>query len=135
MARMVSLKRPKSDAGGNGASQPSEYANPDDDGVSVHLDHHHLMKLKGDDGEPIAGRMKSGHKVSFSGSGVVERSESRSGKDGERHSATIRLHRGGIEHEGGADDERGELRSELMRVHEKSESAAHERAERKSVKP
>lgn len=132
MAPMVSLKRPKDDDDKPAASP--EYVNPDDEGVAVHLDHHHLMKLKGDDGEPIAGRMKSGHKVSFSGSGVVERSESRSGNDGERHSATIRLHHGSLEHEADGGDERGELRSELMRVHEKSETAAHERTEQRAAK-
>lgn len=127
MPRMVSLKRSKADSekerGVNGPAT-ADYSNPDDEGVAVNLDHHHLMKLKGGDGEPIAGRMKSGHKVSFSGEGTVERSESRSGKDGERHSATIRLHKGSMEHEPGQEDEREGLRSELAATHEKAEARA-----------
>jgi len=56
------------------------------------------MKLKGADGKPIVGRLKSGHPVAFHGRGVVERSESRSTDEGERHSATLRLHHGAVEH-------------------------------------
>jgi hypothetical protein len=96
---MVSLKRPKADLKKqrdrlNGP--PSPYHSPDDDGVRVDLEHHHLMALKGDDGQPIAGSLKSGNPVVFHGMGKVERSESRSTPDGERHSATVRLHRGAV---------------------------------------
>ncbi len=115
MSKMVSLKRPKSDKQETSGVSPKDFVNPEDEGVAVNLQHHHLMKLKGTDGQPLAGKMKSGNRVSFSGEGTVERSESRSGKDGERHSATLRLHKGAIEHEPDADDERGDLRTEIAK--------------------
>ncbi len=115
MSKMVSLKRPKSDKQETAGVPKNDFVHPEDEGVAVNLDHHHLMKLKGGDGAPIAGKMKSGHRVSFSGEGTVERSETRSGKDGERHSATLRLHKGAIEHEPDADDEREDLRTEIAR--------------------
>jgi hypothetical protein len=108
---MQSLKRPPADLKKmrermNAA--PTPYTSPDDQGVRVNLDHHHLMALKGADGRPIAGQMKSGHRVSLRGEGVVERSESRSTPDGERHEATIRLHRGEVSHKG---DRKGDDRA------------------------
>jgi hypothetical protein len=48
---------------------------PANEFVSVNLDHHHLWKL---------GYVKSGRQVAFRGRGAVERSETRSTKDGER---------------------------------------------------
>ena len=122
MARMVSLKRPKGDADKEKLSVPAEYHNPGDDGPSMNLEHHHLMKMKDGDGEPIAGRLKSGHQVEFHGTGVVERSETRSGKDGDQHSATIRMHKGSLEHEPDADEERADLRNEITRNTEASEA-------------
>lgn len=100
---MQSLKRPPADLKKQRErmnAPPTPYTSPDDQGVSVNFEHHHLMALKGADGQPIAGRMKSGHRVSFAGQGIVERSESRSTPDGERHEATIRLHRGEVTHKG-----------------------------------
>jgi hypothetical protein len=111
MARMVGLKRPKSDDAG----APETMASPANDGVAIHLEHHHLMKMKDADGEPIAGRLKSGHKVEFHGTGTVERSETQSTPEGDRHSATIRLHKGAVEHEASPDEERDELRDEIAR--------------------
>lgn len=122
MARMVSLKKPNADKKDEMAEAPRDFINPDDDGVRVELDHHHLMKMKDGDGEPIAGRLKSGHQVEFRGSGVVERSETRSGKDGDQHSATIRMHKGSLEHEPDADEERAGLRNEISRNTEASEA-------------
>lgn len=107
MARMVSLKRPKEAKDESGPT--AEYRNPDDEGVAVHLDHHHLEKMG------LGGQLKNGHKVSFSGEGTVESASSRSDKGGERHSATLRLKRGGVEHkssykdDGDGDDLKGEL--------------------------
>ena len=120
MPRMVSLKRPKGDADKEKLSVPDAYRNADDDGPSMNLEHHHLMKMKDGDGEPIAGRLKSGHQVEFHGSGVVERSETKSGKDGDQHSATIRMHKGSLEHEPDADEERAGLRNEISRNTEAS---------------
>jgi hypothetical protein len=102
----VSLRRPKSKSQERErAAMPS--TSPEEMGVAVHLEHHHLMRLKGADGKPIAGRMKSGNPVTFAGRGKVERSESRSTPDGERHSATIRLHHGAIAHRAGEELGRG----------------------------
>jgi hypothetical protein len=101
--KMQSLKRPPADLKKQRegmTAAPTPYTSPDDQGVRVNLEHHHLMALKGADGQPIAGQMKSGHRVSFAGEGIVERSESRSTPDGERHEATIRLHRGTASHKG-----------------------------------
>lgn len=125
MTKMVSLKksaadrRAEKDAMGSRdvVSVPAE-----NEGVTVNLDHHHLMNMG------VGGGMKSGHKVSFNGTGTVERSESRSTPEGERHSATLRLDRGGIEHEGDeAEEERGEIKTEIMSAHDKAEQGRVDR--------
>jgi len=113
MTKMVSLKksaadrRTEKDALGETAAVVDE--SPEHEGIAVHLEHHHLMKLG------VGGALKSGHKVELHGAGTVERSETRSTKDGERHSATIRLHKGAIEHEADRDEERDNLRSEIAK--------------------
>lgn len=109
MARMVNLKRNKTEKK-EGATVD---AYPGDDGVSVHLEHHHLTKLG------VGGGLKSGDQVEFAGRGHVEHSSTTTDKDGERHSATIRLHKGALDHEAQERDgeaERGELRGELERA-------------------
>ena len=106
MSKMVNLKRPKSDRKGDGAEVA---AYPGDDGVSVHLDHHHLTKLG------VGGALKSGDQVEFVGRGHVEHSSTTTDKEGERHSATIRLHKGALEHEPAKDEERDELKGELAK--------------------
>jgi len=100
MPAMVSLKRSKADlkAQQERTASPVAWSDPDKQGVRLELEHHHLMNLKGADGQPIAGQLKSGNRVAFQGAGTVERSESRSTPEGERHSATIRLHRGAVQH-------------------------------------
>lgn len=118
MVKMVSLKksaadrRAEKDALGT-TDVPSVPA--EDEGVSVNLDHHHLMNMG------VGGGMKSGHKVELHGTGTVERSETRSTKDGERHSATIRLHRGALEHEPDeprdGDERRTQLRGDLEKAY------------------
>jgi hypothetical protein len=100
MSGMVSLKRPPADLKKQRErlnASPQPYTSPDDQGLRLELEHHHLMALKGDDGQPIAGGLKSGDGLTFHGVGKVERSESRSTPDGERHSATVRIHRGAVE--------------------------------------
>lgn len=47
----------------------------------------------------VGGDLKSGDTVHFHGHGTVEKSETRSSPDGDRHSATVRFHHGGVEHE------------------------------------
>lgn len=107
MARMVSLKSKPREKGSEIAQYPG-----DDDGVSVHLDHDHLTKLG------VGGNLKSGDKVEFAGRGHVEHSSTTTDKDGERHSATIRLHKGTLDHDPAERDnenERAELRNEITK--------------------
>lgn len=127
MVKMVSLKKSAADRKAEktamGSTATPEAGYPEDQGVSVHLDHHHLMKMG------VGGDLKSGHKVSLEGEGTVERSETRSTPEGERHSASIRLHRGGIEHEGEEKaEERGEIRTEIQKAAAGSERAAADKA-------
>jgi|HubBroStandDraft_5_1064220.scaffolds.fasta_scaffold73739_4 hypothetical protein len=98
MPKMVSLQKPKAAKSNRGAEVARPWSDPDNKGVRVELEHHHLMALKGKDGKPIAGRLKSGHEVVLHGRARVERSESRSTEDGERHSATLRIHHGAVDH-------------------------------------
>ena len=127
MVKMVSLKKSAADRREEKATLGSPdvpYVPAEDEGVTVNLDHHHLMNLKGSDGEPIAGRMKSGNDIEFHGRGTVERSETRSTKDGERHSATLRMHRGAVEHEADQDGEREGLKNEIAKNVGKMEAEA-----------
>ena len=63
--------------------------------MTVNLDHQHLMNMKGSDGELMGlPYLKSGNDVEFAGRKIVERSETRSTPEGERHSATLRLQKG-----------------------------------------
>src|SRR5579859_8206871 len=94
MVKMVSLKKSAADkaAEKKAMGEPTIISRPDEDvGVTVRLDHHHLTKMG------VHGDLKSGDDVEFHGKGKVERSETRSTPDGDRHSATVRLHRAGIE--------------------------------------
>lgn len=110
--KMVSLRAPKSDGD---TQQPAMAESPENEGVAVHLDHHHLTKLG------LGGSLKSGDDVEFNGRGKVERSETRTDKDGERHSATLRFHKGSVEHEGDIDDPRAGLKGEIVKNVEKAE--------------
>lgn len=114
MVKMVSLKKSSADrrAEKDAMGSPEVIGVPaENEGVTVNLDHHHLMNMG------VGGGMKSGHKVTFNGTGTVERSETRSGKDGDRHSATLRLDKGGMEHEGEEKaEERGEIKTELQKA-------------------
>ncbi len=100
----------------------SAYVQPEDDGARFELDHHHLTRMG------INGDLKSGDSVHFTGHGTVERSESRSTPDGEKHSATVRFHRGGVDHEPkGETEAKGDLRNDL-------ETAADRSAEKAAAK-
>ena len=128
MVKMVSIKknsadkRAEKDAMGTRdiLSVPAE-----DEGISVNLDHHHLMKMG------VGGALKSGHKVELSGRGTVESSETRTGKDGERHSARLRLSHMGLDHDTPAEEGKSELRGEIEREHTNAES---KRADRDATK-
>lgn len=127
MVKMVSLRKSAADKRAEKDSLGVP-ASPADDGgdLRVHLDHHHLTKLG------VGGGLKSGHKVSFSGEGTVESSSTRSENGEDRHSATLRLNKGGVEHEGDMErdaEERAGLRNEIEKIHGKSEESAEKRRE------
>jgi hypothetical protein len=70
-----------------------------------------------------AGELRHGDRVTFHGEGHVEHADESSGENGERRTARIRMTHGGMEHESGSDEEHSSLKNELMKMHEKSESA------------
>jgi hypothetical protein len=125
MVKMVSLKKSSADrrAEKDALGSPTvPYVPAEDQGVTVNLDHHHLMNMG------VEGGMKSGHKVDFHGTGTVERSETRSTPEGDKHSATLRLHRGAIEHEPEEkEEEKGEIRTEISKAHDKAEQSKMDR--------
>lgn len=93
---------------GKGKSETGDmsvYVPPEDEGARFELEHHHLTKMG------LGGDLKSGDTVHFHGHGTVEKSETRSSPDGDRHSATVRFHHGGVEHE--ARDRDGDARADL----------------------
>lgn len=96
-----------------------EYVAPEDEGARFELDHHHLTKMG------VGGNLKSGDTVHFQGHGTVERSETRSSPEGDRHSASVRFQNGSVDHEAKADKgaERSALRSDLENAHGKAEKA------------
>ncbi len=112
MVKMVNLKKSKSDSkaekSADGMVLPAAMA-PDDAGLRLDLDHHHLEKLG-------VGNMDHGDKVHFEGHGVVERAESHSDGGEARHSATVRFHKGGMDHEqprGEPQRDKTEIRGDL----------------------
>jgi len=123
MVKMVSLKKSAADRKAEkDAMGETAMANPRDEdmGVTVHLDHHHLTKMG------VHGDLKSGDGVEFHGKGQVERSETRSTPDGDKHSATLRIHRAGMDHDAprGGDEEKRDVRGDL----EKSYAGVEEKA-------
>ena len=123
MVKMVNLKKSKSDkkVEGDALGHVQNAAmSPDDVGLRLDLDHHHLEKLG-------VGNMDHGDKVHFEGHGVVERAESHSDGGEARHSATVRFHKGGMDHEqprGEPTRDKTEIRGDL----EKSYAGVHEKA-------
>ena len=123
MVKMHDLRRTKADVAAEKKALGGEnkavdhYMPPEDDGVRVDLEHHHLMKLG------VGGGMKSGQEIEFHGKGTVEKSETRSTPEGERHSATVRVHHGNVDGEfkSGDGEERKALRSDLEKAHGKAE--------------
>jgi hypothetical protein len=132
MVKMNDLRRTKADVsedkkalgvkrdGGQANSAPDVYVPPEDEGARMEFEHHHLEKMG------VHGDLKSGDTVHFNGHGTVERSESKSSTDGDRHSATIRFHHGGVDHEmkSGGGEERMALRSDIEKAHGKAEEKA-----------
>jgi len=89
------------------------YPGGDDEGVSVHLSHHHLKKMG------IDGELTPGHKVKFRGHGHVQSAE----KDG--HARLVLTHSGMDHEEPDADDkgnERERIRSDLKKAYTESEA-------------
>ena len=72
----------------------------------------------------VEGGFKAGHKVEFHGKGVVEHAHDDSSPEGDRHSVTLALHHGAIEHEADRDEERDNLRSEIAKNTNKMEKEA-----------
>lgn len=118
----VSLKKSASERKADKEMQGANIGMPyeEDGGVTLHLEHHHLEKMG------LGDSLKSGDKFHMKGHGHVESSESRSGKDGERHSARLRLTHAGVEqdprHMGdGRVADKAELRGELDKAYENAE--------------
>lgn len=133
MVRMVSLKKSAADrrAEKEGMGSRDVVSVPaENEGVTVNLDHHHLMNMK------VGGGMRQGHKVEFGGTGTVEHYSEGSGPDGSpRMSARLRLDRGGMDHEGDEKaDPRGELKGELRKAVAGSERAKSDTSDNKTDK-
>jgi hypothetical protein len=122
MVKVVSLRKTAADKAAEKKAMGTSigaYEGPDNDGVSVHLDHDHLTKMG------HYGNLKSGDKVEVMARGHVESSESRSGKDGEKHSARIRLTHMGVDHKG--TDDRDDMRRDVESSYDSSEKKRDER--------
>lgn len=138
MVKMHNLRRSSSDvkadkaASGNKNGEPTSYVAPEDEGARFELEHHHLVKMG------LGGNLKSGDEMEFHGKGTVEKSETRSSPEGDRHSATVRFHKGGIDDSGAKavtrETEGKGLRSELEKVHGKSEAASGDKVPEKASK-
>lgn len=116
MVKMVSLKKTAADraAEKKAMGEASNITGPDqNEGVMVHLDHNHLTKMG------LHGDLKSGDGIEFHGKGEVERSETRSTPDGDRHSASLRIHKAGYERDvkSGGDEEKRSVRGDLEKAY------------------
>lgn len=133
MVKVVSLKRSATErkAERESLGMPHEATagdSPEDRGIAVQLEHHHLQKMG------VGGALKAGDKVHFTGHGEVEHAESRSDKRGERHSARLRLHRGGVDHESAKSDGDGDsdIKRDLKSSYDSSEKRREEKAKEKA---
>lgn len=124
MVKMHDIRRTAADVKAEkkalGKDSEHAYVPPEDDGARFELEHHHLTKMG------INGDLKSGDTVHFHGHGTVERSESRSTPDGDKHSATVRFHHGAVDHEfkSGDGEERMARRSDIEKAHGAAEEKA-----------
>jgi hypothetical protein len=128
MVKMHDLRRTKADVSAEkkalGADRKGEvtsaYVPPEDEGARMEFEHHHLVKMG------VGGDLKSGDTMHFHGHGTVEKSETRSSPEGDRHSATVRFHHGAVDHEfkSGDGEERLALRSDIEKSHGKAEEKA-----------
>lgn len=119
MVKMVKLEKSAADkrADKDADGSPKIVDVPDEhSGVTVNLDHHHLMKMG------VEGGLKAGDKVEMPMRGHVIRSESRSTDDGEKHSATLHMTHGGMDWEGSKEDERQDLRGEIAKNADKAKA-------------
>jgi hypothetical protein len=123
MVKVVSLKKTTAEKAVEKkalGTSTGAYEGPDSDGASVHLDHDHLTKMG------HHGNLKSGDKLEMTARGYVESSESRSGKDGERHTARIRLTHMGIDHK--PQEDREEMRRDVESSYDTAEKKRAEGA-------
>lgn len=124
MVKMHNLRRTAADVKAEKAALGSKnkdiepYVEPEDDGVRVDLQHHHLEKLG------LGSALKSGDSLQLQAHGTVEKSETRSSPEGDRHSATIRLHHGNVDHEGDEAEGKSGLKEDLKEAYGKSEEKA-----------
>lgn len=124
--KMKSMKEAKADkeaeATAMGQRGNGAYEQPDNEGVDVHLEHHHLAKLQ------MTEPLDHGTPVSLQGDGHVKEWHTSEGPDGEpRHRATITMTRLGAEHDAATDD-RGGLRGDIKTITDASEGARANRA-------
>lgn len=121
MVKMVNLKKSAADKRAEkealGESGLVEPVGGEGD-VSVNLEHHHLQKLG------VGGGLKAGQKVELHAVGTVHHAATESGPDGDKHRATLSLHKAAIEHEADRDEERDNLRSEIAKNTDKMEKQA-----------
>jgi hypothetical protein len=128
MTAMKNLRRTAADVKAEKSAQGEDrkgnsidvYVPPEDDGARFELQHHHLTKMG------LNGSLKSGDGVHFTGQGTVEKSETRSSPEGDRHSATIRFHKGAVDHDAKGEEAEGKkgLRSDLETAHDKATDKA-----------
>ena len=114
MVKMVSLKKSKAERGAEKdalSSSPGGIAKVDSEheGVHVNLDHHHLKNLGVEKG------MKAGDKIDFHGRGTVQRYEMHDDKGGAKSSATLHFDKGALEHDADRDEERDDLKNEIVK--------------------
>jgi hypothetical protein len=111
MVKMVSMKETKTERKADDKSLAGAPLAAND-GVMLHLEHHHLAHMG------IDGTLPHGTAINFAGKGEVRSSGTHNGPDGPRHHMTIALHKAGMEEADGPDDKRDALRGDIARATE-----------------
>lgn len=116
--KMTSLKKSnaerKDEKNERGFSLPE--GAPEHDGVSIHLEPHHLEKMG------LAGKMEHGDSFELKGRGYVHKAENSSDESGEHHRAHLIMTHGGIEHEShNPETERDDMRRDVGRAVDEAE--------------
>jgi hypothetical protein len=122
MVAMKSMRRTAAEkkASDDGSGMPGNGSARD--GVEVRLEHEHIKKLGMD------GPLPSGTGVEFGGKGEVADSGTHVGSDGEpRHHMTLIVHRAGVEADQTPVEKSADLRGEITKNTNASESKAADR--------